>query len=363
MLRASCISAALSALLLITACSKSSTATPPLDQVPARFANDICDRFESCVGPLVDLFLSGADCRQTFTQSAEDNLLPLWQAAVTDGSLIYDGAQLDACLTALTGSSCGSLNQRDLAPCDQVFQGQIPVGGSCNVEAQCQGARYCDSSSTCPGTCTDRKDEGAACTDDAECISGLTCDGDPGTCQRPRNAGESCGGGSLPGCGLPTVCMGDDAEAGTPGTCRSLSDALTAAVGESCDPGAGTLCVEGASCALVSYDPATMDLTWTCVAAYAAGADCSLAVPDACPSGQVCSANPAGGTFSGSCTPLPTASEACRTGSGGPQCAPGLVCDGGSCAVIGRLGEGCVTDKGCASGKCTGNLCVAPVCG
>jgi hypothetical protein len=157
--------------------------------------------------------------------------------------------------------------------------------------------------------------------------------------------------------------LGDDADTGMTGTCRPLSEALSAAVGETCDPGAGTLCVDGAFCALQSFDSVTMALGWTCVAAYAAGAPCKLAVPDACPSGQICDAEPATpGSFDGACVALPTAGPACRAASGS-ECAPGLVCDGGSCAAIGRLGVTCMTDEACASGKCTGGVCVAPSCG
>jgi len=333
----------------------------PIEEVPARFSSAICAQFETCAGPFSDLFLGGSDCTELFTQSTQDGVLPLWQAAIADGTLVYDGTQLDACISALTASGCGSLAQRDLDVCDQVFQGQVAPGGSCHIEAECEGTRFCQATS-CPGACTDRKAEGTACTDDSECVSGLNCDGDLSTCERPRDAGESCGGGTLPDCALPSVCLGDDPDTSMTGTCRPLSEALTAAVGETCDPGAGVLCVDGAFCALVNFDPATMALSWSCVAPYATGAACQLAVPDACPSGQICDADPATtGSFDGSCGALPTAGQACR--ASGVECAPGLVCDGGTCAIIGRLGASCTTDEACASGKCTGSLCVAPSCG
>jgi len=362
MLRLSSRSAALFALLSIAACSSSSTATVPLEDVPARFADGLCSQLEACAGPFADLYLQGADCRQTFTRSTQDSVLPLWQAAIANGTLVYDGHQLDACLTALTDTSCGSLAQRDLDVCDQVFQGQVPAGGSCHVEAECEGARYCQTT-TCPGSCTNRKAQGTACTDDSECVSGLNCDGDLGTCERPRDAGESCGGGTLPSCGLPSLCLGANADTGTTGTCRPISEALTAAVGETCDPGAGTLCVDGVSCALVAYDTTTSALSWSCVAGYAAGAACKLALPDACPDGQICDADPARtGSLDGTCVPLPTAGQPCRSVAGS-QCASGLVCDDTTCVTPGRLGATCVTSAGCASGMCTAGLCVAPTCG
>ena len=352
--------------LLAVACSSSTTAGgsgPDITEVPGLFATAFCAKFEECAGPVADLFLGGTDCEGSFGATLSDATLPLWQAAIERGTLVYDGRQADECLAAVEAGSCG-LSERDQPECAALLEGAVAAGSPCTVEAECAGAAYCAFDGSCPGTCVARGSAGAACNDDAHCVSGLSCQANTGRCQANGGPGAACEGTSAPGCALPAICLGQDEEAGTPGTCTLLSDALSAPVGSACDPQAGRLCEVGAACVLDSFDVATMTLGWLCVAPSSPDGPCKLGIPDPCPRGQYCDADPeATGRLDGSCVDLPAAGEPCAESLGG-NCAEGLVCRGdGTCGSIQRLGGSCTNGSQCASGSCDGSLCVVPECG
>jgi hypothetical protein len=69
---------------------------------------------------------------------------------------------------------------------------KVPLGGSCQLHAECVDG-YCDTASSCPGTCVSRKPDGTHCIDSFECLSNLCI----GTCVQPSLAsgageGEVC---------------------------------------------------------------------------------------------------------------------------------------------------------------------------
>jgi len=302
MLRKSSLFAALT-VVLTTACTSNPTTNVAIEDAPAHLAEGACGHLEYCAGPFSVEFLPYPfpSCRLTFSETTQDQLLPLWKDAIANGTLVYDGHEMDACVAALWDPSRGCWPRFDVDICDRVLRGQVPPGGSCHIDAECEGARYCQTTA-CPGSCADRKPEHAACTDDSECVSGLYCDSHLNSCERP------------------------------------LEDAL------------------------VAYDPATDTRSWSCEADSAADAPCKLAVPDACPIGQVCTADPINtGSVDGTCVAPPTAGQACLA-SGAVRCDFGLVCDGGECVSPGRLGDPCVAAAGCVSGHCSSSVCVAPTC-
>jgi len=362
MLRKSSLFAALT-VVLTTACTSNPTTNVAIEDAPAHLAEGACGHLEYCAGPFSVEFLPYPfpSCRLTFSETTQDQLLPLWKDAIANGTLVYDGHEMDACVAALWDPSRGCWPRFDVDICDRVLRGQVPPGGSCHIDAECEGARYCQTTA-CPGSCADRKPEHAACTDDSECVSGLYCDSHLNSCERPLEDGQRCGGGTLPECNPPTVCMYTDFAVGRPGTCRPIWEEHLVAVGRTCSPHAHPRCDLGASCALVAYDPATDTRSWSCEADSAADAPCKLAVPDACPIGQVCTADPINtGSVDGTCVAPPTAGQACLA-SGAVRCDFGLVCDGGECVSPGRLGDPCVAAAGCVSGHCSSSVCVAPTC-
>jgi hypothetical protein len=89
------------------------------------------------------------------------------------------------------------------------------------------------------------------------------------------------------------------------------------------------------------------------------GEACHFGAPSPCPDGEYCDADIAKGTVDGQCRTLPKAGEACLTIAADTQCGAGLVCCVDQrCHPINRLGQPCVSDAGCSSGRCDAGKCV-----
>lgn len=348
---------------LTLGCSTSTTpgGNAAVEDVPALYADAFCDNVDTCGGPLIEAFLGGNDCVDIFGPAITDGQLPLWQAGIEAGTIAYDGSMVSACLREIDRLGCAAFNARDIEACVAVFTGTVAAGGVCNSNEECTGSLYCDSGSACPGTCATRRAAGAACGDDETCTSGLTCE--DGECTQPAALGAACGGDSAPDCALPGFCVGEDDDAGTPGTCRNIDDVFTASIGEPCDVENGVFCTGDASCALVEADFMTGATTWTCVAPSASGGSCNAGFPDPCPSGQGCDADIFSGSLDGTCQALPNAGMPCADSFIGAACADGLSCVDETCASIARLGAACEVGEGCASGFCEAGVCSVPACG
>ncbi|HEX2676673.1 MAG TPA: hypothetical protein VHM19_08535, partial [Polyangiales bacterium] len=212
----------------------------------------------------------------------------------------------------------------------------------------------------CPGKCTQRGKAGADCDRDDACRSGLHC-GALGTCEKPASEGETCGGGSAPGCALGLSCQGEDAAKHITGKCVTLDTVLHAKVGESCDLAAGKLCAPDLSCAI---KPNTIPVAFECMKKVASAAKCQYGIPSQCPDNEYCDADLAKLKTDGVCRKLPVSGEACLADMPGfPRCAPQLLCSTEEkCRKVGRLGDACGDDSECASTHCDKDKCAAETC-
>lgn len=326
----------------------------PLDEVASRLTDVFCGLIDGCFGPLYDESLTGVSCEEQFGATIEDGSLATTETAVDEGRVIYHGDKVEACAAAMEALGCDLLTSRGPDACDEVFEGTVDEGGACTLTAECKGELICKADEACPGVCAQRQPAGEPCTDNDHCVDGLVCGEDSGVCETPSVEGDACGAGN-PACLPMFFCLGADEEQSQAGTCVAWDDLLANAEGETCSITEGPWCELGSTCSVTGI---TGGVTMECVATVESGAACYFGVPSPCPVGEFCNANIDIGQFEGTCTALPGDGEACNT-VGFPECAPSLVCDGGTCRAIGRLGDDCTSDLTCASGNCDGGTCAA----
>jgi hypothetical protein len=282
----------------------------------------------------------------------EDWVIPLILEAIADGRVEYEGRSAAECLRILRTRGCESVNPR-MPACDAALRGTIPLGGSCWSSVECAGDAGCDRTSACPGTCAPLRALGEPCVVIEDCAHGLGCYS--GTCQRAAREGEPC---SLFGaeCEGGLVCVGT----GPDPTCRRVESVYTGALGSPCDPD-GSLCIPSSVCAFDRLEGTVP--RYVCASPAPLGGPCRYAFPDACLAGQRCDADPfgMGGSFDGTCRPLPVHGEPC---AGGSACAAHHVCVAGVCNRRSRIGGPCAMGVDCYSRTCVGSVCVAPMaCG
>ncbi|HAN30743.1 MAG TPA: hypothetical protein DCQ06_04030, partial [Myxococcales bacterium] len=254
-------------------------------------------------------------------------------------------------------------NFEDLPACDAVFVGQVADGGDCISNEDCAGGAFCSANEqTCPGKCAARNARGQACTKDS-CTKGLYC-GEGDTCTDKELDGGACTDDEH--------CLSGDCEQDSEdspgngpdekGVCvKAGMMPPTIKLGEPCSLEMTSVCEAGAACVMTGLDPSTSEPITLCKAKVAVDETCYLGFPH-CPSGYYCDAKPQdGGSFEGACQALPKDGEACLTESFG-TCAPGLVCDQGTCRKVARIGEACTSNATCISGLCESGACVVAPC-
>jgi|GEM_PF-2936372 len=292
-----------------------------------------------------------AQCSPTAPAAWVAASLPTYEAAIAVGDLVFDGSKTRACLDALTDPTCTFANWISLfdAPgCVDVLVGQVPEGGACSTHVVCAGRpdTYCSIAASCPGVCARKLTVGQPCEYGTLCAAGLTC-GDGGC--KPvvsAGAGEACDDENGPYCSVFLLCAKDDAGARA---CRTYLENSTADVGEPCSP-SEVSCKPGLSCGLREGAA-----PW-CVERVAAGAPCSNAIPDMCPSGYRCSATVG---VDRTCVPLPNVGEPCQgqyTETDG--CQSPALCVEGTCQPGLKNGAACQTATQCLSGACVEDSCV-----
>jgi hypothetical protein len=345
--------------LLVVSCAddEAGETGPELTELAPLFAEAICGEIHECGGEtFLAEQLGGENCVATVTAEMEDKAVVELGAAVDAGSVVYRASNVDPCMSALRKTGCSILTRRinQLEGCKQVFEGNVEVGGDCDIDESCGGDAYCQRTTTCPGKCAERSAEGEDCSRNEECKDGLTCN-EQGQCEAPSEEGDTCGGAS-PGCGLGQICVGAVASTGAPGQCKPNEEAFVAKEGDACDP-SGSFCEPALSCAAM---PGMLGPEWTCKQPAKSGGACSLAVPSQCPQDEFCDGK---GALQGECQPLPKAGEACRNEPMmvGSACAPGLLCGSDdACREPGRIGEACGADGDCVSGLCEDDKCAEP---
>ena len=344
-------------LSVIAGCGGSSTAaTVPIEDLPAEAAQIYCDQLAACAGEAMADFLPfGDDCVEQFTNALTDGTLEQWKAAIEAGTVEYHADAAQACLDALDAMGCDLFGNRGPEICEDALDGNVPLGEDCGIDDECDGEAFCLIEAACPGTCSERLGESAACTDDSNCQDGLTCQ--RRTCLAQAGAGDSCGGPGGSECEVGLLCLGEDGD--TPGTCTDADEIFTEAEGASCNVQAGPLCSGDLSCVVTSV----VGPTFECQAGLDSGADCTLGFPDPCPDGEYCSGLDIGsGDIDGTCEALPAAGEACADTLFGDSCAEYLRCDPEAltCTAVERIGGDCDSDTGCYSDVCYSGSCVAP---
>jgi hypothetical protein len=323
----------------------------PPGELPARFAQAICDSLLDCVGQAkLRELTEREDCTtRVAAELAATEFHPM-EDAIASGRVLYDPSELRACLDGVRELGCEVLSDTFPQPCDDVLGGNVELGGECAISAECQGTAFCAgaASGSCPSVCTELLARGAECSAHNECGDGLMCMA--GSCDVPSRDGEPCGGDSGKACALGFNCMGStDVDVGE---CTDNASVQVGGEGDACEPG-GALCVEGLSCV---FDGVA---GFHCESYVGAGADCHLGLPGQCPVDEYCDA--ASVMEQGTCRTLPGDGASCVLGD---VCAPGSVCvleaEQPVCRPIRDNGGACGADQACRSANCLDGKCEPP---
>lgn len=343
---------------IVAACGSSGSSSTsnsgiPFDQLPAKYAAAACTAYQNCMGSVFSMWFNGSDCVDLTTKRLDNGTFSLVQQKITAGTVAYDGTKAQACLDVLANLSCAGLLQRDQPECLAALDGIVELGGDCDLNEECKGSAICKSASgTCPGKCSALLAAGQACSQDADCDSGLQCSSATHLCVKPAALSEACEYGAPP-CGPGLLCLGKDDNKQTSGVCYNAIASLSADSGASCDPNTGVLCKSGLSCIIDSADLTAGTLSWKCVqtGSYAAAQACKPGFPDACAKGYYCLVGTGLAALNGTCTAVPDAKLACGTGIGA-QCKTGAVCVSGLCQDYAANGVSCTGDDMCYSQYC-----------
>lgn len=328
----------------------------PLDRLEDEMARAICAAYDRCpllVGRLDDeawlLGSSTAECVANLEMLAAfwlDVLRSRGRLAVEKGTAKYDGAAARACLDAFARASCEEISKMDaLVPvCPDIFQGTVPVGGSCRINEECNGG-WCDAEphEKCPGICVAWLATGEDCSGswDRRCAPGLWCDPNLFRCTERSSAaeGESCAGEV--GCAYGLTC-----DEGT-SLCRPLK-----LVGEGEVCGNGALCDRGLRC----FSAADKQTCKRVSVGHTEGAACWPEMYDAAcdlTDGLFCD------PYKSRCVLLPGAGEPCLYGE---VCDPWQAfCDEatGTCREMLPSGAPCTSWRQCRSHWCNDGKCAA----
>lgn len=313
------------------------------------FADEICAWLERCgTDELVELGLN-EDCRPYIARQFEDQTLAALAPALAAGTVGFDPARSQACLQGFAALDCATDLTMLGRLCDEAFVGLAPAGGACTIDDECGAGQFCAIAGACPGSCSPRGAQGAACDAEAllSCADGLFCV--RGTCQPPNGQGQPCGENFPPCAGG----LGCDAELGADeGTCEPIDDRQVGE-GQTCGFN-GPFCQGGLSCVLSGFE-------LVCRTPVGAGEVCSIGFPEHCQPGLYCSGvNLDIFDFEGTCAPVPALGQPCADGALFEVCGRGAVCDARMCRARARNGEPCGIDTTCYSGRCDAGTCAAP---
>jgi len=328
-------------------------ATVPFEDMPEKVAEALCAAYQECLGDYASFSLGGEDCEELFEKAFASDGYEQMKAAQDAGTATYHGDKAQACLDALAALGCDALIANSVPECDEAFAGTVDAGGDCTYDVECVGDLYCLIDGSCPGTCTAPGGTGADCDGDDQCEAGLYCEGDTSSCQTPAGAGDDCGEAAEAECAPGLLCIGEDEDQGTPGSCMSTSQVLVGQVGDGCDLFAGPWCEMGAHCAVIDFT-GPGQLTMECVATADSGGDCHPAGPDMCPTGEFCEVPMQ--SIDGTCMALPGDGEPCAD-SWTKGCEAYHRCVDDVCEALQDNGGSCTDDDVCHSGHCNGGTC------
>ena len=192
--------------------SNSSDSNPiPLAQIPAALAKSYCSAEKACNPFFYGVAFANTDCVAQLTQQFQEASYNDIQAAVTAGTVKYDGNLAQTCADAVSAGACSALDNNTPASCQNALAGTQATGADCSIDQECQGLARCDvSAGTCPGKCAARASAGVACGKDGDCALGLVCSPITAKCVAPGAEGEQCGGMVAGNCAAGLLCIGND---------------------------------------------------------------------------------------------------------------------------------------------------------
>lgn len=308
-------------------------------------------------------------------------------AAIHDGRMRFYGDRARRCVDAVQRTiGCTSWGPYvTVDDCFNSFEGTVPVGGACYLDAECVVAAFCAASGLgpCPGACQPRRPLGYPAVRDRECQPGLYAYG--GSCRAPAVPSASCApvgaAGGLQRCAdghycdanyrcVPLRTLGQSCR-GTEecvpllecsnGVCRSAAD-----VGEGCQfPVGGNPSIP---CKLdLACDVPRIDAPGVCRPSFGAGLRCFGTLQ--CAGNLYCAgaivAQPPNPSTPGVCAAQRAANAACRETE---ECQFGLYCDLDArvCKPRKDAGEACTAAPSgeCAPDPSTGGSleCAAGLC-
>src|SRR5450432_2768875 len=199
----------------------------PIDQIPAELGKSFCAAEQACNPFFYGIAFTSSDCVAKFTKQFQEASYNDIQAAVTAGTVTYDGNLARTCADAISAGACKVLDNNTPDSCQQALSGSAQTGAACNIDQECKGLARCDvSAGMCPGTCAPRASAGVACGKDGDCALGLVCSPITSRCVAPAAEGEECGGTVAGNCSAGLICIGNDDNTKKAGTCRTALGTL-----------------------------------------------------------------------------------------------------------------------------------------
>jgi hypothetical protein len=174
----------------MAACSNShSSTTPTKDAEPAVTLENVCyvlpTRYCQQDSPCctkAGLAFDQTGCEGFFRQTCLQGV-----TAVAAHTATFNPADIDACIAAyqpfidkcsLTAADFASV-ALNMTPCQQVFLGNVAIGGACSSDAECAPGAAPNTTFCGTGSCQSRAPlaaQGEACVDTLACALGLVCD-------------------------------------------------------------------------------------------------------------------------------------------------------------------------------------------
>ncbi|MCC6217547.1 MAG: hypothetical protein IT376_22000 [Polyangiaceae bacterium] len=278
--------------------------------------NGACDGSGAC-----QKYSAGTSCGATTCTAGSGGLPDQQSGASCDG--------FGACLPANV-TSCGRYRCAGSA-----------CGTTCNVDGECIGSAFCDTTSH---TCVDKRATGAACGAAGQCASGFCVDG---VC-----CGQACAG-TCQACTAARKGAGADGECGPVGA--GTDPDLECADQGSSSCGTNGTCNGFGACAL--YGAGTACGATTCTPDTVTG---GTQTGSTCNGSGVCVAS-----STSACAPYVCQGAACGAAClADTDCIASHFCDtvAGTCLPDGALGGSCTLASQCQSGQCVDGVCCDSPC-
>lgn len=111
------------------------------------------------------------------------------QPFLDSGKINFRGNKAWSCHSAFDDalSDC-VLDEREPEVCDQIVEGTVSPGNSCEMSAECSGMAFCDWQDN---VCVEIPGAGDSCVETIFCQDGLYCDVDD-ICKQQKEEGDSC---------------------------------------------------------------------------------------------------------------------------------------------------------------------------